>query len=101
MAAGAWGCGADDRVNWVRPTHMGAWEKSQLGWLSEIEEVGSALIQEYTLTPVLSSEHVLKIPLEAGELADTNEYLLLEYRVKDGFDVDIPASRFQKSGLRK
>jgi immune inhibitor A len=92
MAAGSWGCGADDRVSWVRPTHMGAWEKIQLGWLSEVEEVQPAIIREYTLTPVLSSEHVLRVPLEDGDLADTNEYLLLEYRVKDGFDADIPAS---------
>ena len=92
MAAGSWGCGADDRTSWVRPSHMGAWEKIQLGWLSEVEEVGTSLIQEYTLSPVISSEHVLKIPLEAGEPADTNEYLLLEYREKDGFDEDIPAS---------
>ena len=92
MAAGSWGCGTDDRVNWVRPTHMGAWEKIQLGWLSEIEEAAPALIQEFTLTPVLSSRHVLKIPLESGEPVDTNEYLLVEYRAKEGFDVDIPAS---------
>jgi immune inhibitor A len=71
---------------------MGAWEKIQLGWLSELEEVGPALIQEYTLAPVLSSQHVLMVPLEDGELADTNEYLLLEYRIKDEFDADIPAS---------
>jgi immune inhibitor A len=92
MAAGAWGCGADDRVAWVRPTHMGAWEKDWLGWLSDVEEVGPALLQQYTLAPVLSSEQVLKIPLETGAQADTNEYLLVEYRVKEGFDRDLPAS---------
>ncbi len=92
MAAGAWGCGSDDRVAWVRPTHMGAWEKEQLGWLSEIEEVGTVLLQEFTLAPVISSERVLKIPLESGESPDTNEYLLLEYRAKQGFDLALPSS---------
>jgi immune inhibitor A len=92
MAAGSWGCGSDDREAWVRPTHMGAWEKEQLGWLSHIEEVAPALIQEVTLTPVISSEHVLKIPLEDGVPTDTNEYLLLEYRTQEGFDEDIPGS---------
>lgn len=92
MAAGAWGCGSDDRVAWVRPTHMGAWEKEQLGWLSEIEEVGTVLLREFSLAPVISSEHVLKIPLETGELPDTNEYLLMEYRAKQGFDSDLPSS---------
>ena len=92
MAAGSWGCGTSDREAWVRPTHMGAWEKTQLGWLSELEEAQPALLRQYTLTPVLSSEQALKIPLEAGEQADTNEYLLIEYRVKEGFDQDLPAS---------
>ncbi|MFC1639610.1 M6 family metalloprotease domain-containing protein [Gemmatimonadota bacterium] len=92
MAAGAWGCGASDREEWVRPTHMGAWEKIQLGWLSELEEAPPALLHQYTLDPVLSSQQALKIPLESGDQADTNEYLLVEYRVKDGFDQDLPAS---------
>jgi len=92
MAAGAWGCGSENRDVWLRPTHMGAWEKDWLGWLSEVEEVGPALIQEFTLTPVMSGERVLKIPLENGAPADSNEYLLIEYRTQEGFDVDIPAS---------
>jgi immune inhibitor A len=71
---------------------MGAWEKEQLGWLTQVEEVEPALIQELTITPVLESEHVLKIALEDGVPSDTNEYLLVEYRTQEGFDVDIPAS---------
>ncbi len=92
MAAGAWGCGTDDRVAWLRPTHLGAWEKEQLGWLAQVEEVIGVVDQEFTLDPVLASERVLKIPLERGEEADTNEYLLVEYRTKEGFDLDLPAS---------
>jgi immune inhibitor A len=92
MAAGAWGCGTDDRVAWLRPTQLGAWEKEQLGWLAQVEEVSGVLDREYTLAPVLGSERVLKIPLERGEMADTNEYLLVEYRTREGFDLDLPAS---------
>lgn len=92
MAAGSWGCGVDDRSGWVRPTHMGAWEKERLGWLSRLEVVPASLLGEYDIEPVISNEHVLKIPLETGERADTNEYLLIEYRVKEGFDQDLPVS---------
>ena len=92
MAAGAWGCGTEHREEWLRPTHPGAWEKQQLGWLAQVEEVGEGLELEFTLDPVLTSERVLKVPLERGDLADTNEYLLAEYRTKQGFDLDLPAS---------
>jgi immune inhibitor A len=34
----------------------------------------------------------LKVPLESGSPADSNEYLLLEYRKKEGFDRDLPSS---------
>ncbi|NIN12944.1 MAG: hypothetical protein GTN62_07405, partial [Gemmatimonadales bacterium] len=39
----------------------------------------------------LAGERVLRIPLEAGA-ADTSEYLLIEYRTKQGFDSDLPAA---------
>lgn len=93
MAAGAWGCGVDDRMDWVRPTHMGAWEKEVLGWLDEVEEVEGGLDLELTLEPVRTGQRILKIALEPGlpESADA-EYLLMEYRTKDGFDAAIPSS---------
>ena len=92
MAAGSWGCGVDNRDGWDRPTHLGPWEKARLGWLDHLEEVGSVLDGEYTLAPVRSSRHVLKVPLESGAAGGQNEYLLLEYRTKEGFDVNLPAS---------
>ncbi len=92
MAAGAWGCGTETRESWVRPTHIDAWGKIQLGWLGQVEEVASALDQEFTLGPVQTSEHVLKVPLAREEPADSNEYLLIEYRTQEGFDQDLPAS---------
>jgi M6 family metalloprotease-like protein len=92
MAAGSWGCGTSDREAWVRPTHLGAWERTQLGWIDVVEESGDRLGQEYTLPPMLSSGRALRIPLEHGVPADTNEYLLIEYRTQSGFDLGLPAS---------
>jgi M6 family metalloprotease-like protein len=92
MAAGSWGCGTSNRESWVRPTHMGAWERSRLGWLAGLDEAGAVLGQEYLLEPMLTARRALRIPLETGTASDTNEYLMVEYRTKDGFDQDIPAS---------
>jgi len=92
MAAGSWGCGTSDRTAWVRPTHMGAWEKERLGWLSQVDVAQNVIGQQYTLEPVIGGQRVLKIPLEYGTLADTNEYFLVEYRRQEGFDLDLPAS---------
>jgi M6 family metalloprotease-like protein len=92
MAAGSWGCGTMNREEWVRPTHFGAWERERLGWLSALEVVGDVLDQEYVLDPVQAGEQVLKIPLDAGPPGTQTEYLLIEYRTKEGFDLDLPAS---------
>jgi len=87
MAAGSWGCGVDDRTAWLRPTHMGAWERTQLGWVSEVGNVDAVFGQEYTLEPVRTGGQVLRIPLGGG----SNEYLLVEYRDQGGFDQALPA----------
>lgn len=87
MAAGAWGCGQVDRNSVDRPTHMGPWEKSLLGWLDSVETVGPAFLQDYTLRPVLGSRHVLKVPMRGEQ-----EFLLVEYRVQEGFDTGLPAT---------
>jgi M6 family metalloprotease-like protein len=92
MAAGAWGCGTTNREGWVRPTHLGPWEKERLGWLQGLEEVREVLGREYVLGPVQESEEVLKVALQQDVQSDLNEYLLIEYRTKEGFDADIPAS---------
>jgi M6 family metalloprotease-like protein len=89
MAAGSWGCGASDRLTWRRPTHFSPWEKELLGWLDAVEVVSPALGQSLVLEPVETSRRVLKIPLETQ---DEGEYLLMEYRKQEGFDVDLPAS---------
>jgi immune inhibitor A len=92
MAAGSgWGCGTGE-IPWLRPSHMGPWEKDRLGWLSHREEVMDALGEEFVLEPVRTSEHVLKVPLENDIQSDSMEYLLLEYRTREGFDENLPAS---------
>ncbi len=86
MAAGAWGCGTENRTGWRRPTHIDAWGKLQLGWLDEIRGVPQTELVELTLTPVQTSREILAIPLGA------EEWLLIEYRERTGFDLNLPAS---------
>jgi len=92
MAAGSWGCGTDERVEWVRPTHLGPWEKEVLGWLPSLEVVEPALDRLYVLEPVRNGGKVLKVHLEQGTPTPNGEYLLVEYRTREGFDEDLPAS---------
>jgi len=85
MAGGAWGCGMLDRTSWLRPTHLSAWSKIQLGWAVERVLGPDLLAEEITLAPVQTGAEVLRVPL------DTNEYMLVEYRQQTGFDRDLPA----------
>ncbi len=87
MAAGAWGCGpVGGGGPWPRPSHMGAWEKKQLGWLNRIVGVPTAELTIVDLQPVQSSGEILELPLTE------NERLLLEFRDRIGFDRDLPAA---------
>ncbi len=93
MAAGSWGCGTENRTSWVRPTHFGAWEKTVLGWLDQVEDVGPVLEGSYTLEPVQEGQRILRVPLEGGTFdPGIQEHLLIEYRNREGFDQDLPAS---------
>jgi M6 family metalloprotease-like protein len=85
MAAGSWGCGDGASFGKVdRPSHMGAYEKQQLGWIEEIDAgVNSGT---YILPPVQTSGKSLRISLRGSE-----EYLLLEYRPNTGFDSRLPS----------
>ena len=84
MGTGSWGCGGAG-TDPARPCHMGAWTKSVLGWLDEVEEVGPEEERTVTLEPVLSSGRVLRIPARDG----SREYLLLENRQRIGSDGDL------------
>jgi M6 family metalloprotease-like protein len=86
MAAGSWGCGdAASQGKPPRPSHMGAYEKQQLGWIDETD-AGNATNQFFTLLPVQTSGRSLRVPLR-----DADEYLLLEYRPNTGYDFGLPA----------
>ncbi len=84
MGTGAWGCGGQG-TDPSRPCHMGAWTKSVLGWLEEVEEVPPEEERVVTLEPVQHSGRVLKIPARDG----SREYLLLENRQRIGSDVGL------------
>jgi immune inhibitor A len=85
MAGGTWGCGdGSARTVTNRPPHMGPWEKSVLGWLTEEQVVGAGLNQEFVLEPVITSGKVLRVPLSESE------YFLVEFRDGAGFDLDLP-----------
>ncbi|WP_420129809.1 M6 family metalloprotease domain-containing protein [Longimicrobium sp.] len=86
MAAGSWGCGDGASMGKVqKPSHMGAYEKGQLGWIDEVE-ASTVVGGTYTLPPVQVSGKSLRIPLRG-----TTEYLLLEYRPNTGYDSGLPA----------
>jgi M6 family metalloprotease-like protein len=86
MAAGSWGCGNGATFGKVAtPSHMGAYEKLQLGWVRRtLTEPGWR--REYLLDPVQTGKTVLQVPLRGEQ-----EYLLLEYRPRTGFDTALPA----------
>lgn len=91
MAAGSWGCGDVEDEGELRqpfgPTHMSARSKSYLGWV-ELTDPGEVWNEEIVLEPIQSSGVGLSIPLDdVGE-----EFLLVEYRERTGFDSDLPAA---------
>lgn len=87
MSGGSWGCADVPASEWVRPPHMTPIAKLQMGWLDNIQDVGAAELMEITLQPVQTSEQVLRVPLRG-----TDEFLLVEYRDKIGFDRALPAA---------
>ena len=85
MSAGSWGCGSSTNYGLARPTHMGPWEKSTLGWIEDVL-VGAVRDREYILEPVQTAGRALRVPLSA------TEFLYIEYRPRTGFDINLPAS---------
>ncbi len=84
MAAGAWGCDLGPRTSVTGPSHMSAWSKGQLGWVTQVEVPADGLNLEFTLDPVLTGRTILRVPL------DSSEHFLVEYRELTGFDTAIP-----------
>jgi len=87
MSGGSWGCHGIERSTWVRPPHMTPIAKLRMGWLGGVQDVGEEELLEITLQPVVTSEHVLRIPLRG-----TDEFLFVEFRDKIGFDLALPAA---------
>lgn len=86
MSAGSWGCGAGDApTSSRRPTHMGVWSKARMGWVSPVL-AAEVRDREYVLRPANENGGALRLPLGGGES------LLLEYRVRQGYDVELAAS---------
>lgn len=87
MAAGSWGCGPHGSTRSpFGPTHMSARSKNAMGWLDYVT-VGEVWDHEIVLDPVQVSGQALRIPLDAVG----REFLLVEFRTRQGFDRDIPA----------
>lgn len=87
MSAGSWGCGTGPQPSTVVPPHMGAYTKSILGWNSPTEVTNVGLKpQVFTLRPANETGDALSIRLSG------TENLFVEYRVKQGYDVSLPAS---------
>ena len=79
MAAGSWLNGGN------APAHPCAWVKQKLGWVVPITPQADAV---GTMLPdVESNQKIMK--LWTGGTS-SNEYFLLEYRKKKGFDVNLP-----------
>lgn len=90
MAAGSWGCGDPrSRSEDFGPTLMGPWERIRLGW-TEVVTPSPGIDQRIDLPSVKSSGRTLRIPLAADDRT-SREYLLVEYRTRQGFDAALPA----------
>ncbi len=83
MAYGSWG-NSGTAATELRPTHLGAFAKSLLGYLDPVP-VHSQASQTLPRAATSPSAHLL-----AGS-ADATEYFLVENRGGSGFDADLPA----------
>lgn len=82
---GAWSL-MSQQITGGQPQHMCAWCKESLGWLKPVV-VDPAVKQKLILSPVEGTDNqCFKIPMRA----DGSEYLLLENRRRQGFDLRLP-----------
>ena len=87
MAGGGWGCGDGSTfASSPAPSLMGPYERALVGWASlVVAEPGWR--REYTLFPTQTGGQTLMV-----RLPPSDEFLLLEYRTRTGFDAYLPAS---------
>lgn len=88
MASGSWG-GEGSGAPEI-PSHMSAWSKEYLGWISP--RVITHDTMEVVLNPILSSGEAVRLDYSLSEDPEDDRYLLLEFRTKNGFDRSIAAS---------
>jgi M6 family metalloprotease-like protein len=88
MGAGSWG--GDGKNTPHIPTHMEAWSKEFLGWVTP--RVIEADEQGVELRPVESSGDVVRVDYSDAADPEDKKYLLLEYRAKTGFDRSLTAA---------
>ncbi|UCD25360.1 MAG: M6 family metalloprotease domain-containing protein, partial [Gemmatimonadota bacterium] len=68
---GRWGLmGMGLQQTFNRPTHMTAWTKAELGWITEVTVATDSIID---VSPVVTSDTSYIVPI-----IDTNEYFILE-----------------------
>jgi M6 family metalloprotease-like protein len=77
MGAGSWG---GDNSHPETPSHMSAWSKEFLGWVTPREINADT---DVVLRPVESQPDVVKVRIS------DSEYYLIEYRQKTGFDASL------------
>jgi M6 family metalloprotease-like protein len=82
MASGSWGGDGSSRPE--SPSHMTAWSKEFLGWVTPrvIDGDESAV----RIEPMISSGDVVRVDYSDEADPGDTKYLLLEYRTQDGFD---------------
>jgi len=76
---GQWGLmGSGSQLTPPRPTHMTAWSKAQLGWVTEVRIESDTVLE---MSPVVTSDTTYVLPIP-----NTNEYFMLENRQRIGSD---------------
>ncbi len=88
MASGSWG--GDGNSSPETPTHMTAWSKEFLGWVTPrvIEDDQT----EVRIEPFSTTGDVVRVDYSDAADPEDIKYLLLEFRTTDGFDASLVSS---------
>ena len=88
MASGSWGY-TDDNIQGSSPTHLDAWSKVQLGFVTPTVVDGGGLYPLYGSVNALNN--VVEIPTKVA-----SQYFLVEYRTFEGYDVGLANEVYEK-----
>jgi len=76
---GRWGLmGSGGQLTAYRPTHLNAWSKAQLGWVTEVLIDSDTTLE---ISPIVTSDTAYVLPISG-----TNEFFMLENRQRIGSD---------------